>query len=183
MIAWRSAGTRWYQPARYSASCSFKGMSGLLLGLCLSDDGGPSSRFQYFLHLRPGIGREALERGPIGIGHAIEDRGIDRGPRGHPRPPFGDARVALAHATELEEFEAQDIGNHGAVCIGKALAGQVRAALQRVRHPRQELPVMRKRLGHELGVEPVLDDATLVLCAALEPRLADFGLPALSPPL
>ena len=24
MIACRSAGTRWYQPARYSASCSFK---------------------------------------------------------------------------------------------------------------------------------------------------------------
>jgi hypothetical protein len=35
MIACRSAGTRWYQPARHSASWSFKDISKLLFGLCL----------------------------------------------------------------------------------------------------------------------------------------------------
>ena len=87
--------------------------------------------------------------------------------------------VAVPHAAELEEFEPQNIGNHSAVCVGKTLAGQVRTALQRVRHPRQQFSVMRQRLGHELGVKPVLDDAALVLGAALERRLVDFGLPGL----
>ena len=38
---------------------------------------------------------------------------------------------------------------------------------------------MRQGVSHKLGVKPVLDDAALVLGAALERRLVDFGLPCL----
>src|SRR5271154_1112668 len=168
MIAWRSAGTRLYQPARYSASCSFKDISGLLLVVCRSEVDRSSSRSQQLLHLRPWIRIKILERRNVCLGHTIENCGLDRWPRAYSRPPFADGRVAVPHATELEEFEPQDIGHNCTVRIGKALASQVQPAFQRVHHPRQELLMMRERLGHKLGVKSVFDYVTLVLCAALE---------------
>src|SRR5271155_2244066 len=149
MIAWRSAGTRWYQPVRYSARSSFKYISRLLLGLCLSEENERSSRFQHLLYLRPRVGRQVLERRPVGVLHAIEDCGLHRRPLPHPPPPVTNRGVLLPHRAELEEFKAQDVGDHGTVGSREDIAGEVGAALEVVDHPRNHLLVLAKRVDHE----------------------------------
>jgi len=69
--------------------------------------------------LGQGSGREIFERRGVRLGHAIEDRGLDRWPCAHTCPPVGDRRVALPNAAELEQFEPQYIGNNGAIRIGE----------------------------------------------------------------
>src|SRR5271170_6243693 len=117
MIAWRSAGTRWYQPARYSASCAFNDICTLLVGLGLSD--GPSSCFQQRLHPRPGIRREGFKGNPVGVPHAIKDRGLDGRSLSHSRPPVSNSWVFLPHCAEFEQFKTQNVGDHGTVSISE----------------------------------------------------------------
>ena len=81
---------------------------------------------------------------------------------------------------EPEEFEPQDVRNDRALGIGEAAAGEIGPALERMRHPRQQLLVLCQRVGDEFGIEPVLDHAALVLGAPLERRLVDFREPDLA---
>jgi hypothetical protein len=41
------------------------------------NDEGTSSRFQQFLHPRPGVGLKTCEGRSVGFGHATQDRGLD----------------------------------------------------------------------------------------------------------
>src|SRR5262249_45344058 len=73
------------------------GARGVLLGtLC---------GLEQLLDLRPGIRREVLERRPIGVGHALENRFLYRPSVAHAPPPIGDRGISIPHAGKAEQFE------------------------------------------------------------------------------
>src|SRR5438270_13848185 len=69
---------------------------------------------EQLLHLGPWIGLEALERRPLFLRHAVENRRLDRGTRAHARPPVCDRGMLRPQRLEPEQLEPQDIRNHRA---------------------------------------------------------------------
>src|SRR5947208_6908755 len=151
-----------------------------LLAHILLDNPRASRRLQERLHLWPRIRRKILERRPIRVLHPIEDRGLDRISLLNASPPICDPGFPLPHGGELEQLKTQDVRNNGAVGIRERIAGEIGAAPEVVRHPRNQLLMLTERVDDELRVEAMLDHAALVLGASLERGLIDLGEPLLA---
>src|ERR1700692_3624803 len=139
-----------------------------------NDNPRASRRLQGRLHLWPRIWRKILERRPIRVLHPIKDRGLDRIPLLNASPPVCDPGFPLPHGAELEQFKTQDVRNNSAVGIRERIAGEIGAAPEVVRHPRNQLLMLTERVDDELRVEAMLDHAALVLGASLERGLIDL---------
>src|SRR5260370_39091343 len=101
MIACRSAGTRLYQPARYSARRSFKDIVRLRLACLLAKRTVDQAAFSNSCTFGHGSGARLLNGAQSASVMRSKIAALTDGRAS--RPPFGDRRVAVPHACEPEQ--------------------------------------------------------------------------------